>query len=420
MRRVLASVVVGLVGSSLVLGADWTQFRGPGGLGRSDDASVPLKWSSTENLIWKTDLPGLGSSSPIILGDRVFVTCYTGYGLSERDPGEMENLARHVVCVDRKEGKILWTKEYKSEGRESNYSGNGARHGFSSSTPTTDGERLYVSFGKAGVFAFDLEGNELWHTGVGDDTTGWGSSNSPVLYKNLVIINASIESSSLVALDKETGKEVWRTGRIQRSWNTPVLVDVAGGQTELVVSIKDWILGFDPASGSELWRAEGIHDYVCPSVVANEGVIYAIGGRQNTATAIKAGGRGDVTETHVVWRTNKGSNVSSPVYHDGHLYWVHEGQGAVLCLSATTGEVAFQERLQPRPGTVYSSVLLAGGRLYATSQNNGTFVIAAKPEFELLAQNKFDEDARANACPAVSNGQLFLRNDKCLYCVGTK
>jgi outer membrane protein assembly factor BamB len=155
-------------------------------------------------------------------------------------------------------------------------------------------------------------------------------------------------------------------------------------------------------------------------VVANEGVVYAIGGRQNTATAIKAGGRGDVTETHVVWRTNKGSNVSSPVYHDGHLFWVHEGQGTVFCLNTATGDVIFHERLQPRPGTVYSSVLLAAGRLYATSQNNGTFVIAAKPEFELLAQNKFDEDARANACPAVSNGQLFLRNDKCLYCVGTR
>jgi outer membrane protein assembly factor BamB len=417
MRGIVTALVIGVAGSSLVWGGDWTQFRGPGGLGRSGDADVPLKWSPTENVVWKTELPGLGSSSPIILGDRVFLTCYTGYGLSESDPGDMENLARHVVCVKRADGKIVWTKEYKSDGRESNYSGNGARHGYSSSTPATDGERLYVFFGKAGVFAFDLDGNELWQANVGSDVAGWGSSNSPVLFKNLVIINASIESKSLVALDNATGKEVWRAERIQRSWNTPVLVDVPGGQTELVVSITDWLLGFDPETGNELWRAEGIHDYVCPSVVANESVVYAIGARQNTATAVKAGGRGDVTETHVAWRTNKGSNVSSPVYHDGHLYWVHEGQGTAICLNAATGDVVFQERLQPRPGTVYSSVLLAGDRLYAVSQRSGTFVIAAKPQFELLGVNTLD-DARANAVPAVSDGKLFLRNDKFLYCLG--
>ena len=406
-------------GLSLVAMADWTGFRGPDGTGTSTERNLPLRWSVDENIAWKADLPGPGTSSPVVLDDQIFLTCYSGYGLSEEDPGEMADLMRHVVCIDRDSGEIRWQRDFAADLPESAYQGNGARHGYSSSTPVTDGERLYVFFGKSGVYAFDLDGNELWHASVGERTNGWGSSNSPVLYKNLLILNASVESRSLVALDKRTGEQIWQSRGIERSWNTPILVEVPGGGTELVVSVSDWLLGYDPANGKELWRAEGIHDYVCPSVVAHEGIVYAIGGRRSTATAVRAGGRGDVTGSQVLWRTGAGSNVSSPVYHDGHLYWVHHGQGTAYCLDAKTGEIVYQRRMEPRPGTVYSSPVVADGRIYSASQRNGTFVLAAEPEYELLAHNELD-DSRTNASPAIDDGQILIRTDEALYCIGAK
>jgi outer membrane protein assembly factor BamB len=301
---------------------------------------------------------------------------------------------------------------------EHKYEGEGAYHGYSSSTAASDGERLYVFFGKSGVYCFDLDGKQIWHTSVGTGINGWGSGNSPLLYKNTVIINASIESGSMVALDKMTGKEVWKAGGISASWNTPVLVDVPQGERELVVSISGRIRSFHPDTGAALWNADGIHRYVCPSVVAHAGVVYAIGGG-HTSLAVRAGGRGDVTQSHGVWRENKGSNVSSPIYHDGHLYWASDSGGVVHCQEAATGKTVYQQRLEPGSGLIYASPILADGRLYYVSQRNGTYVIAAKPEFELLAHNKFeDDDSRTNASPAAHNGQLLLRSDRNLYCIG--
>jgi outer membrane protein assembly factor BamB len=181
------------------------------------------------------------------------------------------------------------------------------------------------------------------------------------------------------------------------------------------------MLAIDPATGQELWHCEGIPDsgYICPSAISHDGIVYAIGGRKNTAMAIRAGGRGDVSATHVLWKKGVGSNVSSPVYHDGHLYWVHERQGIANCINATNGETAFQERLEPRPGITYASATVADGKLYCPSQHNGVYVISAKPKFELLAHNVFDDDDnRMNASIAVHNGQLLMRNDKYLYCIG--
>jgi hypothetical protein len=313
--------------------------------------------------------------------------------------------------------------------RESDYSGgNNSWHGYASSTPASDGRRLYVFFGASGVYCLNLaDGAEVWHAEVGSKTAGWGSGNSPVLFEDLLIVNASVESDALIALNKQTGEEVWRVGRVRGARNTPIVVPTPDGGAELIVSTagnpEGSIIAFDPKTGTELWRCRGIPDggYVCPSVVAHEGVIYAIGGRRNTALAVRAGGRGDVTDSHVLWRTGKGSNVSSPVYHQGHLYWIHERQGIAFCLDAKTGETVYQERLDPRPGVVYSSITAADGKLYAVSQHNGTYVLAAKPEFELLAHNAFaDDDNRANASLAVHAGQLLLRNDRYIYCIGRK
>jgi outer membrane protein assembly factor BamB len=407
--------------------ADWTRFRGPEGSGASNEQGLPTKWSATENIVWRTELPGPGTSSPIVVNNRIYLTSYSGYGLDASDPGDKSQLMRHVVALERAAGKPIWQKEFAPTRKESDYSGgNNTWHGYASSTPASDGQRLYVFFGASGVYCLNLsDGGEIWHADVGSKTTGWGSGNSLVLHDNLVIVNASIESDALIALDKQSGSEVWRTGRVRGARNTPILVDLPGGKTELIVSMpgepQGAIVGYDPKSGEELWRCQGIPDggYVCPSVVAHDGVIYAIGGRKNTALAVRAGGRGDVTESHVLWRTNKGSNVSSPVYHQGYLYWVHERQGTAFCLDAKTGETMYQERLDPRPGVVYSSMTAADGKLYAVSQHNGTFVLAARPQFELLAHNTLgDDDNRANASLAVQGGQLLLRNDRYLYCIG--
>ena len=397
--------------------ADWTGFRGPRGSAVSDAKGLPVKWSSTESIVWKTALPGPGTSSPIVLGEGVYLTCYSGYGLNPNE-GDRKNLTRHVLCVDRKTGKVRWKQTFEPELPESAYRrGNNSRHGYASSTPATDGERLYVFFGKSGVYCLDLkDGKQVWQADVGSRTRGWGSSNSPVIYKDLVIVNASVESGSLFAFNKKTGKQVWKVGKIRSSWNTPVLVDLPGGKTELVLSVSEAVLGLDPATGKELWRCGGFRGYVCPSVVADKGVVYVV---RRGSLAIRAGGKGDVTDSHIAWRGGGGSVVPSPVLYRGHVYWV--ARGTAYCLDAATGKTVYRKRLSPRPGVVYASMIAADGKLYCVTQKAGTFVLAAKPKFEQLAHNTFKEDnSRVNASPIVSNGQLLMRTDRYLYCIGTK
>ncbi|HUY31681.1 MAG TPA: PQQ-binding-like beta-propeller repeat protein [Pirellulales bacterium] len=412
----LALVLSFLAASSRA--ADWTQFRGLGGLGVSDEKNLPLRWSSDENMAWKTALPGPGASSPTVVEGRVYLTCYSGYGL-EPDSGDQKDLRRHLLCFDRHTGNVLWSREFEPHLPEHAYHGEGAYQGYSASTPISDGERLYVFFGKSGVYCFDLEGSEIWHVSVGEGIHGWGSGTSPVLFGKLLLVNASVESGSLVALDKLTGQEAWRAGGINSAWDTPLLIESKQG-AEVVVSIQKRLLSFNPHDGQPLWNADGIDRYICPSVVAHGDVVYAIGGG-HTSLAVRTGGTGDVTASHTLWRRNKGSNVSSPVYHDGHLYWASDGGGFVCCQNADTGKTVFEERLEPRPGNIWSSALLADGKLYFVSQHAGTYVVAAKPQFEQLAHNVFaDDDSRANATPAVSDGQLFLRTDRNLYCIGKK
>lgn len=397
--------------------ADWPGFRGPHGLGISEEKDLPTKWGDKENLAWKVDLPGPGSSSPVVWGDKVFVTCYTGYGIDRDNPGKPEDLRRHLICVDRKEGKILWDKEVKAKLPEAEFRGPFITlHGYASSTPVTDGERVYVFYGKSGVFAYDFAGKELWHESVGDETDSWGSGTSPILYKDFVIVNAAIESGNLVALNKKTGKEEWKTGGVSRCWGSPALVDV-GGKQELVMSLPNVMKGYDPDTGKELWECNGItENYLCPTVVSRDGIAYVIGARDNTAIAVKAGGRGDVTRTNLLWTKSVGSNVTSPAVFGDHLYWVSDG-GRAFCLKAKDGEIVYQERLG---GGAYASVVLADGKVYAVTQHKGTYVLAVGPKFEQVAHNTLSDDSTFNGGPAVSGGQLFLRSDKALYCIGKK
>ena len=394
----------------MVLAGNWTGFRGPGGLGISQEQDLPITWSETENVAWKTAMPGYGASSPIALNGKLYITCYSGYGIRGVS-GRMEDLRLHLVCVDSKNGKIIWHKQIKPVLPESKTVRD---HGYAAHTPVTDGEHLYVFFGKSGVFKFDLDGNQIWQTSIGTKTHGWGSGTSPVLYENLVIINASVESNSLVAIDKNTGKEVWRAGGMDSSWNTPHLVKNSRGKYELAVTVKEWIIGFDPKTGDELWRCKGISDYICPSIVSHEDVVYAMGGRSSQAIAVRSGGRGDVTGTHKLWQADVGANVCSPVVYDGHLYWVSDRNRTAYCLSLSDGSVKYSEGAGPQP---YASALLADGRLYVVSRNGGTLVLAAKPQFEKLALNELEDENTFNASVIAYDGALILRSDKNLYCI---
>ncbi|MEO2049851.1 MAG: PQQ-binding-like beta-propeller repeat protein [Pirellulales bacterium] len=400
---------------------DWIGFRGGEHYGFASAENLPVSWGDNENILWKFELPGLGSSSPIVVGDRLFITCYSGYAELIEEPGEMDNLRRQIVCLDKTSGDVLWTKTIAPVLPESRYSpGNDSRHGYASSTPTSDGERLYVQFGKTGVYCFDLDGTQRWQAVVGSGTHGWGSGMSPLLAGDLLIVNASVESESLIGFDKRTGKEIWRTDGIKKCWSSPVLVDTEEGR-EVILNLPKKLAAFDPTTGEELWHCDGIPDnYVCPSPIVHGGIIYAIGGRKNTTIAVRPGGRGDVSESHVLWRANKGSNVSSPVFVEGNLFWLHESRGIAYCLDAETGEVIYEERLSPRPGLIYSSITAANGKLYALSQDNGAYVLATNPdEMEQLAVNSFESDtSRCNGSVAIVDNRLYLRTDKAIYCIG--
>ncbi len=404
--------VLGLLAQT-TLADDWPQFRGPDSLGVSQAKNLPVTWSDTENLIWKTAMPGVGSSSPIALDGKLYVTCYSGYGL-DGSRGKMEDLRLHVVCVDGGKGTVIWDKEIKPVLPESK---SVRDHGYAAQTPATDGKHLYVFFGKSGVFKFDLNGEQIWQTSVGTKLNGWGCGTSPVLYKNLVIVNASVESGSLVAIDKTTGKEVWRAAGMKSSWNTPHLVDAPNGKRELAVSIKGFILGFDPETGKELWRCEGILDYICPSIISHKGILYALGGRRSMTIAIRSGGRGNVSSTHKLWQAEVGANVSSPVVHDGHLYWVSDRNKTAYCLSLADGSIKYEQDVKFQP---YASTLLADGRLYVVTRYDGALVLAAKPQFEQLAHNELADESVFNASPIVCNGNLILRSDQNMYCFGKK
>jgi outer membrane protein assembly factor BamB len=385
-------------------------------MGTSDEAGLPVKWSASENVAWKTPLPGPGASSPIVHGNHIYLTCYTGYFVPDQPGGSLDDLQRHLIALDRQTGKVLWDQSVAAKLPEESRIRD---HGYAASTPAADAERVYVFFGKTGVFAYDHDGRRLWEANVGSGTHGWGSAASPVLYKDLVFINASVESSSLLALDRQSGKEKWRAGGIRESWNTPVIVTAAGGREELVVACQGELLAFNPASGEKLWSCKtDIGWYMVPSVVAAEGVVYCLGGRSGVAgLAVRAGGRGDVTATHRLWSSTRGSNVTSPVYHDGHLYWMHEQRGVAYCAKADSGEVVYEQRLD-RAGQVYASALLAEGRLYYFTRDGKTFVLAAMPKFNQIAQNDLSDRSLFNGSPAVNGKQLLVRSDKFLYCLG--
>jgi outer membrane protein assembly factor BamB len=423
---------------------DWARFRGPNGSGVSAGSqSTPTKWSNDENLLWKAELPGPGLSSPIVVGNKVLLTCWSGYGLDARNAGQQADLRRHLICFERTTGKELWNQTIEPYLPEDEFRGMFAENGYASHTPVSDGRNVYAFFGKSGALAFDLDGNKLWQKslGTGSGDRGWGTSSSPILYKNLVIFPATAESESLVALNRETGEEVWRAQAegFASTWGTPVLADAGQGEQDLVIAVPFEIWGFNPETGKLRWYCDGVQtDSLCSSVIANHGVLYAIeaGPRGGGAVAVKAGGRGeqgavDVTDSHVLWTNSDRSRIGTPVYHEGKLYWVNSK--IANCADAQTGERIYQERLTGgssagraggggfggRGGQDYSSPVAADGKLYYVTRGGEMYVLALGSKFEQLAVNQFAGDGgEFSATPAVADGQLFIRSTKFLYCVG--
>lgn len=395
---------------------EWPRFRGEQGAGTSETTGLPATWSESENIVWKLEMPGYGASSPILWGEKLFITCYTGYGQGGED-GEKADLHGQTLCINRHTGETIWDMSIPTFRGERQYEGFIREHGYSSATPATDGNHVVSFFGASGVVAYDMEGNELWRTSVGTKTHNFGSGTSPVIFGSLVIINASVESDALVALNLADGSEVWRTEDIPRSWNTPVIVQPpGGGEPELVVNMQGVLKAYNPRTGEELWRCEAIPDYICPSVITHDGIVYAIGGRRSQCLAVRTGGRGDVTESHKLWQIDVGSNVPSPVYHEGHLYWMNH-RGLVYCVDADSGEIVTQKRTSA--GKTYASVTYADGRLYAVSRENGAFVFEATPEMPELAHNEIaGDDTIFNGSPTVADGRMYLRSDAALYCIG--
>lgn len=416
LARLLVCAVVCAVSGRPGWAGDWSRFRGPNGSAVSDARDIPTTWSETTHVAWKTPLPGAGSSSPIIVGDRVFVTCFSGQEAS----GDVSRLQRHLLCLALEDGRILWERVVPAVQPEDRYSGQLRQHGYATSTPASDGDRVYVFFGKTGVLAFDLNGQELWRTSVGTGSAKmrWGSGASPILYKHMVLVNAAAENKSVVALDKSTGKELWRmeAPNIYGSWSTPILVELPDGKTEMVISAPYEVWGFDPENGDFLWYAEGINDEtICGSLVARDGIVYAVGGRAGSALAIRAGGRDDVTKTHTLWKGSVSSYVPSPVLAGERIFCVNE-RGILHGLSATDGTLIFQQRLRDA-GNIYASPLVVQDKLYITTRTNGVLVLSTTGSGEVLAHNRLDDDSDFNACPAVTDGKLLLRSNRALYCL---
>lgn len=391
--------------------ADWPGFHGPAGDGIAA-AAAPVQWGDEENIAWKAALPGVGASSPVIVAGKIFLTA---------SEGGAADVKRHVICFEAATGKQLWDVTVESELPEQDRIRE--EHGYASSTPVATASRLFVFFGKSGVFAFDHSGKQLWNTKVGSKLNGWGSAASLTLHGTTLLVNASVESQSLIALDGSTGQEVWKAEGIKDSWHAPVVGKSAEGREEIILAMLNEVRGFDAKSGTELWRWKtSIPWYMCPQPIVKDGIVYCVGGRTgNGGLAIRLGGGGDVTETHRLWVLNKGTNVPSPVLHGGHLYFVHEGRGAMNCVDLKTGEFVFSEELSPNPGSVYASLMLAGGKIYCLGRGGKMMIIEAGPKLNVLGSATL-ENGRGmfNASPVADGGRLYLRSNQWLYCIGGK
>ncbi len=415
--RQITILTICVVFPSSAVSQDWRQFLGDQGRGTSQD-TVPTKWNKANNMVWSYQLPGKGSSSPIIVGDRVFVTCFK----QQRD-----SISRFVVCVNKKTGKKMWSKEIGANYREDGYRGYITEHGYASNTPVSDGKMLFVFFGKGGVHAFDLDGNKKWSVDIGKGSSNrrWGSAASLVLYRDAVIVNAADEAKAIIALNKSDGKQLWRqeTEMLELTYGTPRLAS-NNNQTDLVISVPSEIWGLNPKNGKLRWFAETpMTGNVSPSVIVDDKTVYSFGGyRSSGSVAVKLGGKDDVTQSHRLWTSRSSSYVATPLLHESNFYWIDD-RGVAYCTNAKDGKTVYRQRVQNlksgRP--VYASPVLIGKYIYVVTRRSGTIVYPPGKGFKPIAQNVIrGDDTDFNASPAVSENRLYLRSDKALYCVGKK
>lgn len=416
----------------------WPQWRGPDGSGVAPGSGFPTEWTPDTNIAWKTAIPGRGHSSPSVWGDRIFLTTsiegpsvpgnkapvHIGWdgkpGYVHPDSvGADHAYTLKVLAVDAKSGKVLWERT-AYEGPM--YDDRHRKNTYASSTVATDGRLIYAFFESAGLYCYDVDGVLKWKASLGGlAKAGMGPGTSPVLFDQLVIVQCDLEmgeGSFIAALDRATGREVWRAARTnRRSWATPLLVRAAG-RTELVASGAESVIAYDPTTGRELWRADGVVSHPIPSAVAGHGVVVvSAGSQQKRALAIRAGGSGDLTGSDaVVWRYSKGTAyVPSPILYGDYVYLMTD-KGLLTCLDAKTGALQYEGGRVPVPATFTASPVAYDGVILLTSEDGDSFVIRAGPKHEVVRTNSVGEPVYAS--PALVTGRIYVRGERHLFAIG--
>jgi len=421
-----------------ILGAaDWGQFRGPGSAGVVQDGKLPERWSSTENVAWKTEIPGVGWSSPIVAGGKIFLTSVVSTDSPEPpkkglyfggNRGTPKDLHKWMVyAVDFQTGKIAWEREVH---RAVPAVARHLKNSYASETPVTDGERVYAYFGSAGLFCFDLNGKQLWSQKWGPYETryGWGTSASPVLHEGRIyIVNDNDVQSFLVALDKKTGKQIWRVERDEMSnWATP-FIWASGRRTEIITPGTRRVRSYD-LDGKLLWELGGMSSIAIPTPFTRHGLLYVtsgyVGDQVRPVFAIKPGASGDISlkpgetsNAHVAWfHPQAGPYNPSPIVYGDHYYTLFD-RGFFTAHDARTGkEVYGKVRIDEAAAAFTASPWAYNGKIFALSEDGDTFVIQAGAEYKLLGKNTLDEMCMAT--PAIANGSLILRTASKLYRIG--
>ena len=387
----------------------WTRWRGPSGQGQVAGTGYVDTWSSTTNVKWKVHVLGRGHSSPIVWKDHLFLTTADDSGLKIS-----------LLAYRRSTGTLLWQANVPATHAEHIY----AKNSYASSTPTTDGQRVYASFGTHGLAAFDFGGKLIWHQKLGDVNNYHGSAGSPVLYKDRLFLYQDHDGSStlksfVAAFDSTTGAVLWKKDRIESvGWGTPIVI-TAGDHDELIISSQRRVYAYDPASGAELWTVRGNTFEVIPTPVVGHGLVFCSSGRAGPTLAIRPGGKGDVTSTHIAWTSPRGSPfVPSAIIHGDLLYMINDMQSILTALDAKSGAPIYQGRLgEPTREGFSSSPVAIGDKLFFTNDRGQTFVVQAGPEFKLLHVNELR--ATVLASPALVDGTWYWRTDRELIAIGS-